>query len=244
MNKTSFLFRNGPVTLLCLGTMAVVMMCGCASTTSKEVAAHQRGWIGGEYKLVKKFPPELKHKQHAALLVTSLNSNTPAAMAGLNEGDLILAMNREKATGLKKFYACVDKSEPGTILAIKAWHDGEIIERNVRVGRETYSNQGVFMVGLPGYFHAVNLGHHAGFSLGVLGYKPDMCADRKELNSTEERYLKRCTAKNYEVSEPGWKAWLVIMQAESSKTIKSQETVTTQTASSQKPEESSSFANR
>src|SRR6266581_425497 len=99
MKKLTCLCRNGPMTLLCLGVLAPVIT-GCCSTKSKEAASHHRGWIGGEYKAVSMFPAGLQHTQKSALLVTALNTNTPAALAGLNEGDLILEL-------VHRFIKCV-----------------------------------------------------------------------------------------------------------------------------------------
>src|SRR6266567_3944023 len=102
MKKMKSWFRNGPLALLGLGAAAFVFT-GCSSAKPKEEAVHQRGWIGGEYKLVRVFPAGLKPVKNSALLVTALNTNTPAALAGLNEGDLILELNHQPATRLKDF---------------------------------------------------------------------------------------------------------------------------------------------
>src|SRR2546427_9088066 len=102
MKPPNSLLRNWPMTLLYLGAMALVIT-GCCSAKPKEAAIHQRGWIGGEYKIVGMFPAGLKHKQHSAVLVTALNTNTPASLAGLNEGDLIVELNHQPAAGIKRF---------------------------------------------------------------------------------------------------------------------------------------------
>src|SRR5438309_1226544 len=72
---------------------------------------------------------------------------------------------------------------------------------------------------------------NAGFSLGIVGFKPEPVFQRKELSSAEERYFKSCDPKNYESVDEGWRAWLVIMQAETNKRIKSQEIVPVATGS-------------
>ena len=210
MKSVTCLFRNGPMTLLCLGVLAPVIT-GCCSTKSKEAASHHRGWIGGEYKAVSMFPAGLQHTQKSALLVTALNTNTPAALAGLNEGDLILELDHQPAVGLRKFHQTIDRAEPGTLLPVKAWRGGEMVERNVRVGRETFTDSGTFAIGFPGFFYGVKLWSNAGFSLGVLGYEPEPVSDRKNLSSAEARYFMNCDPKKYHPSDEGWKAWLVIM---------------------------------
>jgi len=229
------------MTLLYLGAMALVIT-GCCSAKPKEAAIHQRGWIGGEYKVVGMFPAGLKHTQHSAVLVTALNTNTPASLAGLNEGDLILELNHQPAAGIKSFRRTIDRSEPGTLVLVKAWRDGQTVERDVRVGRETFNYNGTFALGLPGFFHAVQLWPNAGFSLGVLGYELESASDRKELSSAEARYFMNCDPKKYQVTDEGWKAWLVIMQAWTHKTIRSQEIVTPQTGASGKSAENEGFS--
>ncbi len=105
-----------------------------------------------------------------------------------------------------------------------------MVERNVRVGRETFTYNGTFAIGLPGFFYGVKLWSNAGFSLGVLGYEPEPVSDRKDLSSAEARYFMNCDPKKYHPSDEGWKAWLVIMQASTQKRIRSQEIVPPQTS--------------
>jgi membrane-associated protease RseP (regulator of RpoE activity) len=206
-----------------------VLALGCSLAMANEKPIHQRGWIGGQYKVVKVFPAGFSNAPKAAILITTLNTNTPASLAGLEAGDLILELNHQPATTLRSLRRTIDNTEPGTLLPVKLWHDGQIVERKIRVGRETYKNVGVFMVGLPGFFQAPKLWPftvgHAGFSLGFAGFKPEPVSDRKELSSVEETYFKNCNPKNYQPTDAGWKVWLVIMQAETHKRIRSQEIV-------------------
>src|SRR5438477_12412597 len=108
MKTTKCLFQNGLMNLLCLGVMGLVVITGCCSTKPKEEPAHQRGWIGGDYKAVSVFPPGLKRTQKSALLITALNTTTPAAVAGLAAGDLILELDHQPATSLKRFRETID----------------------------------------------------------------------------------------------------------------------------------------
>src|SRR6266478_2050825 len=200
------------MTLLCLGVLAPVIT-GCCSAKSKEAASHHRGWIGGEYYAFSIFPAGLQHTPKSALLVTALNTNTPAALAGLNEGDLILELDHQPAVGLRKFHQTIDRTDTGT-----------------------------FAIGFPGFFYGVKLWSSAGFSLGVLGYEPEPVSDRKDLSSAEARYFMNCDPKKYHPSDEGWKAWLVIMQASTQKTIRSQEIVPPQTSLLRKRSETEAFS--
>jgi hypothetical protein len=234
MKSANCLLWTAPIPLLTLAVL-VSLLTGCCSSKPKQPATHSRGWIGGEYKTVSAFPPSLKHTQKSALLVTGLNTNTPAAAAGLAEGDLVLELDHQPATSLKKFRQTIDVTEPGKLLALKAWHDNQILECNVRVGRETFNYNGTFAVGFPAFFHEVRLWPTSGFSLCVLGYEPEPLDDRKDLSSAEQRYFISCSPTNYHATDEGWKAWLVIMQASTSKTINSQEIVAPETASALNP---------
>jgi hypothetical protein len=231
MKKINACFRNGSVAMLCLGGAALVItFTGCSSAGPKQEAVHQRGWIGGEYKTVHVFPKGLKPANHSALLITSLNTNTPAALAGLSEGDLVLGVNHQPGARLKGFRRTIDQSKPGTLITLKTWRDGQEAEHSVRVGRETFTENGAFMVGLPGFFYAPTLWPNSrSFSLGPLGYNREPVSDRKELSSAEARYYQSCNPKDYHLTDPGWKAWLVIMEAQGYKQIKSQEVVPSET---------------
>src|SRR4051794_8730916 len=71
---------------------------GCSVAAAKDQPAHQRGWIGGQFERVTVFPIAFSNAPKAALLITALNTNTPASLAGLTEGDLILEVNHQPAT--------------------------------------------------------------------------------------------------------------------------------------------------
>jgi hypothetical protein len=218
---------------LFLSTLALAL--GCSLAAAKDSPLHQRGWIGGEFKTVTVFPIAFSNAPKAAILITALNSNTPAALAGLEAGDLILELDHQPAKKVNSVRRMIDQTKAGKALPVKLWHEGQIIERSICVGRETYQENGVFMVGLPGFFYAPKLWpftfRSAGLSVVAAGFKPESGADRKELSSAEAQYFKNCHPKGYEVADEGWRAWMVIMQAETRKTIKSQDIVPAATAS-------------
>ncbi len=214
------LFQAPSAAPLLLGLVAVILT-GCSSPKPKEAVTHQRGWIGGQYQEVRRFPPGLKHPPKAALLVTALGTNTPARLAGLGEGDLILELNHQPATRLRGFYRTIDGSEPGTLLPVKTWHDGQTVECQVPVGRETYDLHVSF--GAELFFPALWLWPDSGFSLAVLGYEPESLDSRMDLASAREKFLKSCDQKNYRAAEDGWSAWLAILRVGTQKLIHSQE---------------------
>src|SRR4051812_30725764 len=83
----SVLKRVG-VSLLFMALAAGLSACSSAKPKNKKPEKiFERGWIGGDYKAVRTFPPNLEPKPKAGILVTALNAETPAHLAGLNEGD-------------------------------------------------------------------------------------------------------------------------------------------------------------
>jgi S1-C subfamily serine protease len=120
-------------------SLLALFLAGCANTKTKTIS--QRGWIGGEYVLAKyrttwvtlanspgvrgTLPPSLRSIQKAAIQVTGMTTNAPAGAAGLCHGDFVLEVNHQPVTSLRAFRRAIDRSEPGTMVAIKAYRDGQ-----------------------------------------------------------------------------------------------------------------------
>lgn len=202
---------------------------GCSSTkpeqNPKSDSVHFRGWVGGQYEEAQTMPEDLRKTKTSAILITQLYPQTPMTAAGLNAGDLILEINQQPVSSVRKFYQIVDAAQPGTVLSMKAWHDGQLGDYTVRVGRESFVSDGTFAIALPPFVEGLDLWPDPGFSLAVLGYQRDWPRDRKELQSPRELYYKKCDSKGYATVDKGWRAWLVIFKAEASKRIRSQEMV-------------------
>jgi hypothetical protein len=225
-------FRHFIAPMLLPGAL-LVLFSGCASGPPKAEITHQRGWIGGEYQLarparfwhssgvVNAFPKALRPAQKAGLLVTALSTNTPASLAGLREGDLILQINHQPVTDLSSFRRTIDGTAPGTLLPVQAWRDGQTVEFNVPVGRETYRHLGSLGIGVC--WGNLDLSFNPGFSLVVLGYESPT-QDRAELGSVKSAYLRNCHPGKYEPTDDDWAAWLVILRVSKGKTVLAQET--------------------
>jgi hypothetical protein len=171
--------------VLVLPILCVGLLSGCASPKEKPVS--QRGWIGGEYKLARKqsfatamsaspavigcLPKELAAKQKAAILITSLNTNAPAQAAGLRKDDLVLELNHQPVTRLRDFRRIIDRCEPGNTLAVKAYRDGQTLDFEVPVGKETFRHGGWFRIAFPTVVHGWDLWPNPGFSLVFVGYQ-------------------------------------------------------------------------
>jgi membrane-associated protease RseP (regulator of RpoE activity) len=214
---------NHATRLICLGTVAAALA-GCG--TAKEKPALARGWMGGEFKVVQTFPKSLIPKPAAGVLVTALGTNTPARAAGLREGDLIVSLDHQPVGRLKDFRRKIDLSEPGTVLPVTAYRDGQTVEYDVAVGKETYRDGGVLTIGLPFLGHSFKLWPTAsdpGISLVAAGYHVDEW-QRKELGSVTGEYFRKCNP-NDRAYDEDYNIWLVLMEVSKGKRIVAQEMV-------------------
>jgi hypothetical protein len=213
-----------------------------SSSASSPKPVYQRSWLGGEYKLAKNptlfppadavgaFPATLRQQQHAGILVTALQSNTPAAMGGLQPGDLVLKVNDRPVEKLETFFKLIGAGQPGHVLQFSVYRDGEVFECPVTLGRETYQREGTITFGLllSGDW---DLLPNPNFSLIALGYKKRV--QRLELSAPETRYRLHAasigapgaSATGGITSSEGWQAWCLIFGVSSHKRILSQETI-------------------
>lgn len=216
------------LTFILAGLMAI-LAAGCASQKSKPLA--QRGWIGGEYGLsqrrsfmtrfdngpglVGNLPKSLAETQRVAIKVMHLNTNAPAAMAGLCKDDFIVELNHEPVTSLGAFRRTIDQSEPGTTLMVKAWRDGKFVEYSIPVGREKYRSGGIFFLNFPTVVHRWDLWPNPGFSLICIGYEPDPGL----------RYDIADKPEGTQVYDQKWDAYLVFLELSKGERVTSQEPV-------------------
>lgn len=74
-------------------------------------------------------------------LVAGVSTNSPAQEAGLQEGDVITAVNGEAIEGSSDLKSKISSSEVGDILSLEVYRNGETIQINVTVGEQnTTSN--------------------------------------------------------------------------------------------------------
>ncbi len=229
--------------------VAALLLAGCASHPPKEEPIHEQGWIGGRYKCAKPratlanwlfggdhliycFPPELEHTQKSAIFAAELGTNTPAWLAGLRAGDLILELNHQPATELMAFRSAICAAQPGASLPVKVWRDGQTAEYNITVGREQFQHRGTLAVGvglpLPGFWdppHLVPTQEAPSFSLVALGWARNDNSP-VDFNSVEQRYRQSCHPKDKpKGDDEEWRCWLAIFQVSKGKTILGQEPV-------------------
>ncbi len=206
---------------------------------------HERGWFGGAYKLAKPratfanwvsgganilycFPPELEKTQKTGIVVLELTTNSPAYRAGLREADLILELNHQPVLGFHGFWETVWAAKPGSLVPVKYYRDGKVMECEVKVGREKFRHQGTVMVGLPPVLehpHLIPTRDNPSVSLVALGLSQSDDAPYN-LDSPEEHYRHACHPKEEQKAwDQDWRFWLAIFQVTRSKSILAQEPV-------------------
>jgi hypothetical protein len=225
---------DGKLTVALL--MAALFLAPCARADEKSVL--QRGWIGGEYKVDRpwsprqffsprpevlydrSFPGPVRNSQKAAIKVTTLGTNTPAALAGLREGDLILEVNHQAVTRLGDFRRRIDESKPGAIVALTVYRDGQMMEVSAQVGQETVRRHaGTVVIGFPPFVHEWRLIPDDGFSVVFAGWElPHEL--RHDLGGQKELF------------EPSWRVWLGIFDFSLGKRVISQTNATASPATS------------
>ena len=236
--------------VLVWSAITIIMGTGCRSphfTQLKPGPAHERGWIGGEYEAVGTgrlprgigragpLPKTLTRYYRRGVLLITLASNAPARLAGLREGDLIVELNHQSLSNSADFFwNTIDRAEPGSVLPIKAWRDGQTMECNVTVGRETWEPSGYFSFSLLPIIRPPDLVPNPGWSLMLLGYEP-IHGRRGEIDTVRNRYLARNELGQTKPYEGRWYSWFLLFSVEHGKRTVSQEAVPLKSAPLEHP---------
>jgi len=220
---------------LFLAATACLFLCGCASEKPQAKKIYERPWIGGSFESVRT-PPSIRTNnaqrfgKHGAL-ITRVNSDTPLAKAGLQEGDLIIAVNGKNVRYDHDIRRISDMTN-ATPLTLTIYRDGAIAEKTVTPGVERYEklHSISFVLSLSTHFD-IDIFPNPDFSLIALGYNHKN--DRINLTdpkSTYQRKLRETEGKPPEQngwhglpSDEGWRAWLGPFLLAQNKMIISQE---------------------
>lgn len=111
------------------------LLAGC----SGEKPVHERAWIGGKYESV---------EAPKGVLVTRMFENTPAAAAGLREGDVILRVDGKEVSTTAELYRRLEEDAPGAPLTVSWSRFGETGEAVILRGKERYERWGTAGLGL------------------------------------------------------------------------------------------------
>jgi hypothetical protein len=218
--------QRGTRLLPALSALALfaVIFSGC-TTHQREKPLSQRGWIGGDYKTARNanffntvapnpsvalcLPRELAASRKSAIVVTGMQTNAPAAMAGLLKNDFILELDHRPVRSLQQFRRLIDHSSPGEAIDVKACRDGQTIDLQVVVGKEMFRKGGVVSIAFPSVVHGWDLWFNPGLSCVIAGYEPNPGL-RHQLGEAKEVYVE------------DWKAFAAIFEVSGGKRIVSQ----------------------
>src|SRR4051794_14752726 len=85
----------------------------------------RRGYLGvGVVELTAERARALKLADQAGMEVKRVDGNSPAAKAGLQEGDVLLEVNGKKADDVEEFIRTIGEADPGAKVNLTVWRDG------------------------------------------------------------------------------------------------------------------------
>lgn len=222
--------------------LPVLLSVGCSSSK----AVHERGWIGGEYRLARKpapfrgaavpaFPGELSDRYRAGMLVTGVSTNSPIAQAGVKTGDLILELNEQALQSERTFWSQVNQCAAGQSLRVRYYREDQLLEGVLVAGREAYRRWHFVQFGLP-WSGRFDPWPDPALSLIVAGYEES--ASRLDLGMPASQFVKAHQPPAAAgqpvkgvVGSDRWRCWLVLFGTGGYSEVLSQEPAPSDAAS-------------
>jgi membrane-associated protease RseP (regulator of RpoE activity) len=221
-------------TILTLAFSATLLFCGCASNKqqTKTKPILERPWIGGSFERVSTPASVRTNAQKFAghgILITRVREETPLAKAGLQEGDLLLALNGKNVRLARDLHKIVDSASAGPLQAT-IYRAGEISEKSITPGLERYqkSHHIMIRIGFATKFD-VDVYPDPDFSLIALGLDHELrrmnLGDAVAKYRTERGEYLRDDREGWRglSSSEGWTTWLGPFAYSENKMIISQE---------------------
>jgi serine protease Do len=119
------------------------------SDTVRRVAADlikygrfRRPWVG-----ISVIPPDVPildrtgYPYNYGLYITVVDAGSPAAQAGLMEGDFIMALNNRELRNTQDYWTPINQLNIGDSVSFKVWRLGTVFEKTVRIGEFTEVKQ-------------------------------------------------------------------------------------------------------
>jgi len=109
----------------------------------QQAAAGKTSWLGVA---LGKVPPALSAQLGALIpagqgvMIKAVDANSPAAKAGLQRHDILLAMGDQKLYSAQQLSALVKAAKPGSQVTFQGVHQGELKQINVTLGGRSVPN--------------------------------------------------------------------------------------------------------
>ncbi len=96
----------------------------------------ERGWLGVYIQGIDEdLAKNLDLEAHKGALVAQVTSDSPAAAAGIEQGDVILSYNGKEISDLRDLTMAVSDTAPGTGAKLVVWRDGSEKTLDVEIGQ-------------------------------------------------------------------------------------------------------------
>ena len=113
------------------------------------LADSEDGWLGVSIsEITAEKAKELKLSVVRGVLVTEVESESPAGKAGLKGNDIITEFNAQRIEGTVQFRRLVRETPPNRVVALNVWRDGKTQTFSVTLGsRNLLSDRGIHIFG-------------------------------------------------------------------------------------------------
>ena len=101
-----------------------------------EFGETKRGWLGVRIQIVTKEIADVeKLEKPEGALVASVSEGSPAAKAGIKNGDIILEFDGKKIDTMRTLPKLVAQTEVGKKVTVKIWRNQQLLSKKVLLGR-------------------------------------------------------------------------------------------------------------
>ncbi|MCI0650464.1 MAG: PDZ domain-containing protein [Planctomycetes bacterium] len=144
-----------------LGLLSSVLVLGVGCASPELV--FERGWVGASFEDYSvdgrrggEAVPEggntarllLPADRDEVVLVSKVFPGTPSAQAGLQPGDVILALDGKRLGSAKGLQSEIDSASPGSEHSLCVYRFGETIDKELKVGVEKFRRRGTISFGI------------------------------------------------------------------------------------------------
>ena len=135
-------FVASAVLLLIPASMSIMAQQPPSPPAFREAQMPETGWLGVSIEEIsQQKAQELKLPGLYGVLVMELGADSPAAKAGLKNGDVITDYDGQRVEGMIEFRRLVRETPPGRTVKLTVWRDARSQTLSVEVGKNPAPNQ-------------------------------------------------------------------------------------------------------